>query len=189
MRLTENLLYITYYLKRSTNEPDIVCKGCREIVYTDNELPSYIKGLIKFDGEYISVIDPNIYFHGQQSMLNNLACILIIEHIFEYRSCRTGIIIEDIDEIMSFAAGNYKNAALIPFTFNMNFVINALKKGHAEQFLSNTQKLLDMHEKRRHIIRGSLKRNCDEVIKAELVELTNLSESDIFNTNEFLAAI
>ena len=101
MKLTQNPLFITYHLKRETSEPEVTCKGCREIMCLDYDVPSYIKGIIKFDKDFISVVDPNIYFRNQQSSLNNLTCILVVDHIFEYRECRTGIIIEDIDEIMN----------------------------------------------------------------------------------------
>ena len=190
MKLTQNPLFITYHLKRETSEPEVTCKGCREIMCLDYDVPSYIKGIIKFDKDFISVVDPNIYFRNQQSSLNNLTCILVVDHIFEYRECRTGIIIEDIDEIMNLAAGNLRNNKFSCLsTFNMNFIFDTSKKGQAEQFLSNTQKLLNMHEKRKHVLRKSSGQISDEVIRTELVEKTKFYEFDIFDVNEFLAPI
>jgi chemotaxis signal transduction protein len=189
MKLTQNLLFITYHLKEEINKLNVICKGCRVINILDYELPSYVKGMINYDGEYVSIIDPSVYFRGQQSMLGNLACILIIEYVYEYRNCKAGIIIEDIDEIMNLAAGNYENSDRSPTTFNMSFIIEALQKGQAEQFLSNTQNLLDMYEKRKNIRKKSLMRHCEDVIKAELVDKTEYGEFDFFDTNEFLVAI
>jgi len=190
MKLTENHLFITYYMKKDGNEPELICKGCREILPLDYELPSYIKGIVEVDKEFISVIDPNMYFHGQQSLLSNLACILIIEHVFDNQNCKAGIIIEDIDEIMNFAIGNYRDASFNAFsTFNMSFIVDALQNGHAEQFLSNTYKLLNRHEKRKHIMKHSLIGHNDDKLKAELVERMNPNEPDIFNTNDFLVSI
>ena len=189
MKLTENLLFITYYLKRNAGKFDLTYKGCREVICFDYDLPSYIKGIIEFDEEYVSVIDPNIYFHGQQSLLSNLACILIIEYAFENRKYKAGIIIEDIDEIMNFAAGGYNDSSFkAPFTFNMSFIVDVLHKGRAEQFLSNTYKLLNMHEKRKHIMKRSVVDCNDDVLKTKLVEQTP-GEFNIFNTNEFLVSI
>ncbi len=187
MDFTENILLITYFLKRSVNAQEIEFTGCKEIRCFDYELPSYIKGLIKYDDDYIPVVDPNIYFQSQPSMINNLACILIIESIRNCCKYRTGIIIEDIDEILNFAAGNYRNMPYtIPLTFNMNFIIDVLRKGQSEQFLFNTHKLLNIHEKRNSIVKNHLVECNYDVIGSELVENTGIDEFDFFNTNEFL---
>ena len=191
MEIAQNILFITYYLTRSNSTHEVVCKGCREIVCLDYKLPSYIKGMIKYEGDYISVIDPNIYFTGQQSMLSNLACILILEYVSNSRRYKTGIIIEDIDEIMSLAADCHERTGFTePSTFNMSFIFNILKKGQAEQFLSNTQALLDMYEKRKHAIKRSFGHICDDLVREELVEQTEFNELELFfDTNEILVSI
>jgi hypothetical protein len=135
MKLTQNPLFITYYLKRDTSALEVICRGCEELVFFDYDLPSYIKGMIKLDGDYILVLDPNIYFREHQSKLNNLTCIFVFEHVYEYRNCRTSIIIEDIDEIMNFAAGTYSDSSCAaPKTFNMSFIVDVLKKVKLRSF-------------------------------------------------------
>ena len=188
--MSENNLFITYFLKKSGNTQEVKFTGCKEIMCFDYELPSYIKGLIKYDENYIPVVDPNIYFQGQLSMINNLACIVIIDSIRNCCEYRTGIIIEDIDEILNFAAGNYINmSSAIQLTFNMTFIIDVLRKGPYEQFLFNTQKLLNIREKRNSIVKNNLAECKHDAIVSEWVENTGLDEFGFFNTNEYLAAI
>ncbi|MBN1974643.1 MAG: chemotaxis protein CheW [Sedimentisphaerales bacterium] len=179
MDLTQNLLFITYYLKTNKSEMEVSCRGCKEIACYDYELPAYIRGMIEFEGENIPVIDPNMYFRGRPSNTGNLTCVLVIEYVHEYRNCRAAILIEDIDDVMNLAAGNYRNAA---FSFNMNFIIEALKKGTAEQFLLNTQRLIEMNEKRAFAVQGSLRKHHSIDMKAEEIEL---DEYEIFNPDEF----
>ncbi len=186
MKLTQNFLFITYYLKRIKNELEVTFRGCREIACFDYELPPYVKGMVEIEGEYIWVIDPNVYFHGRQSLVGNLACILVIEYVYEYRNCRAGVIVEDHDDILNLLACNYREITSVPFTFNMNFIVNVLKEGPAKQFLSNTQKLFDIHEKRNSVIRHYVEKNHSVNIKVEDIEL---DEFEIFNNNEFLVTI
>jgi hypothetical protein len=94
MKQTQDLLFMTYQLKHNEHELDISYYGCGEIVIPDYKRPSYIRGMIEFEGNYIPVIDPNIYYQGQPTQLTNLACILVIRHFYEYRNHQTGIILE-----------------------------------------------------------------------------------------------
>lgn len=186
MKETQNLLFITYFLKRNKDELEVSFKGCMEIECLDYELPSYIKGMIKIEGERIQVIDPKVYFKGQQSIPGNLACILVTQCAYMNQNCRVGVIIEDIDDIMNLVVCNNKNTAFNPLTFNMNFIINALKKGPAEQFLTNTQKLYYMHEQRESDNRCSLAKYHGYNTKTNDTEM---DEFEIFDINEFLVTI
>ena len=186
MKLAQNILFITYYLKTDKNKLDVICKGCREIVYPDYEMPPYIKGMIELDGDSVLVIDPSIYFVSKQSELKNLACILVIEHVYKCCNCKAGIILEDIDDIMNLAAGSYDSDRFVPSTYNMKFVLNALKRGSEEQFLSNTQMLIEISNRQKSILKSPLKMTFDTVLKEESLDFI---ESAAFNTNEFLVTI
>jgi chemotaxis signal transduction protein len=149
MELTQNHLFIIYQLKRNGQEQDVSYYGCREIVIPDYKTSTYIRGMIEFEGNYIPVIDPNIYYQGQPSQLTNLACILVIEHIYECRSQRTGIIMGDIEEIINLVAGSYKTSIMKPSTFNMRFVLKILKKADADSLLSDTHTSINLRERQK----------------------------------------
>ena len=186
MKQIQNILFITYFLKRNDNHLEVIFKGCREIVSPVYDLPSYVKGVIKIERECILVIDPSIYFRGRQSEPGNLACILITEYTCGCCNHRMGVIIEDLDDIMNLAACSVREITLKAFTFNMNFIVNAFKNGTAKQFLSNTQKLFDMHEKRESVSNSSFVKNHGANTKNDKTEL---DEFEIFHTNEFLVTI
>ena len=149
MEQTQNHLFIVYQLKLNGHEQDVNYYGCREIVIPDYKTSTYIRGMIEFEGNYIPVIDPNIHCEGQPTQLTNLACILVIEHIYEYRKHRTGIIIEDIEEIINLTAGSYKTSAVKPSTFNMRFVLKMLKKADADKLLSDTHISINFQEQQK----------------------------------------
>ncbi len=149
MEQIQNLLFITYQLKHNERELDVSYYGCREIVIPDYKRPSYIRGMIEFEGNYIPVIDPNIYYRSQPTQLTNLACILVIEHPYECRKHQTGVIIEDIKEIMNLAAGSYKTMALKTLTFNIRFVLKVLKKADTYELLSDTHMSINLREQQK----------------------------------------
>jgi chemotaxis signal transduction protein len=149
MEQIQNHLFITYQLKHSERELEVSYYGCREMVIPDYKRPTYIRGMIEFEGNYIPVIDPNIYYRSQPTRFTNLACILVIEHVYECRNHQTGIIVEDIEEIMNLAAGGYKAMALKSSTFNMRFVLGVLKKSNADMLLSDTHTSINLREQQK----------------------------------------
>lgn len=147
MEQTQNLLFIVYLLVQNGRSHEVRCRGCREIVIPDYKTPTHIRGMIEFDGRLIPVIDPGQFFHNKPVRITNAACILIIEHDHQCRSRRTGILIEDIEEIMNLAAGNYRTKVLRPSTFNMRFVLNLFEKVVMNELLSDTHMALDLCER------------------------------------------
>ena len=123
--------------------------GCRELVIPGYKRLSYIMGMIRFEENYIPVIDPNIYYRSQPTQLTNLACILVIEHIHECQNHQTGIILEDIKEIMNLATGNYKNMALKTSPFNIRFILKLLKRADTYKLLSDTHISINLHEQQK----------------------------------------
>jgi chemotaxis signal transduction protein len=144
MEQAQDLLFMTYQLKHNEHELDVSYYGCREIVIPEYKRPSYIRGMIEFEGNYIPVIDPNIYYRNQPTQLTNLACILVIEHVYECRNHQTGIILEDIKEIMNLATGSYKTMPLKTLPFNMRFVLKVLKKAVVDKLLSDTHMSINL---------------------------------------------
>ncbi len=145
MEKIQNLLFIVYLLRQREHQLDVCYYGCREILIPDHKTPTHIRGIIEFDGTFVPVIDPGIFFERKATVVTNSACILVIEHIHESRTRRTGIIIEDIDEIMNLAAGSYGGGALVPSTVNMSFVTKMLDKAAANDLLSDTHFAFDLY--------------------------------------------
>jgi chemotaxis signal transduction protein len=146
MEQTQNLLFITYKLKQKEYELEVRCCGCREIIFPDYKVPTYIKGMIEFEGSYIPVIDPKMYFEDRSSGLTNLTCIIVVEHFYEYKNRQTGIIIEDIEEVQNLAAGSYRIQPPKASTVNMRFILKVLKKVNEVKLLNDTHFSIDTRE-------------------------------------------
>jgi len=158
-----DLLFMTYQLKHNEHEIDASYYGCREIVIPDYKKPSYIRGMIEFEGNYIPVIDPNIYYRSQPTQLTNLACILVIKHVHECRNHQTGIILEDIKEIMNLVTSNFRNMVLKTLPFNLRFVLKVLKRSNAYKLLSDTHMSISLCEQQKQA-------NADFIAFSEIVE-------------------
>lgn len=138
MERTQNLLFITYFLKQSRPEFEVRCCGCREIVIPAYKTPVHIIGMIKSDEKFIPVIDPMIWFRGEPTRLTDSACILVVEHSYEYKQFKTAIIINDIEELMNLVAGSYERHVPKRVSFNVRFVLELYGNSPANDFLTDS---------------------------------------------------
>lgn len=127
-----------------TRKLNLHCLGCRELVKLDYEKPTHIKGVIEFNGLYIPVIDPGILLLGRPSAFSNLSCILIVPHRWENQQYYTGVVIEDIDEIMEFASSEPGIEPLRDVSVNIRFVLDMRKSPGAESWLYENHRMLDI---------------------------------------------
>jgi hypothetical protein len=120
------------------------CLGCRELIKLDYKKPTHIRGVIEFNGLYIPVIDPGILLLGSPSIFSNLSCILIIPHHWQQHQYYTGIIIEDIDEIVELAYSVANVEPLRDLSVNIRFVLDMRKSPGAESWLYENHRMLDI---------------------------------------------
>jgi chemotaxis signal transduction protein len=99
-------------------------------------MPAHSLGVIEFDGKYIPVIDPSIQFCGEPTKLSTLSCIMIVRHIHKQEILHTGIVIEDIEEVMKLAVGDYKLGAGLGASVNMHFILEIPGNIHANALLA-----------------------------------------------------
>ncbi|MGD0076995.1 MAG: hypothetical protein ABSB91_00050 [Sedimentisphaerales bacterium] len=119
------------------------CLGCRELIKLDFKKPSHIRGVIEFNGLYVPVIDPAILLLNRPTPLNNLSCILITPHRWEHQQFYTGIVIEDIDEIMEFATSEPGIGPLRDISVNIRFVLDMRKNAGMESWLYENHQILE----------------------------------------------
>jgi hypothetical protein len=149
MEHIHNFLFITFVLNLQGRELDVRCCGCKELMFSDHKKPTYIKGVIEYEGRYVPVIDPSIWLCGEATRLSHCACILVIQHSYDHRQFKTGIFIQDSEEIMNLAAGAYKHGALKGTTFNMRFVLEIPKSAFAKKFLADSHSALNLCEEQK----------------------------------------
>ncbi len=129
------------------SELKLQCLNCTELIKLDYETPTHIRGVVEFNGTYIPVIDPAILLLGRPTKFNNLSCILIIPHRWNYQQFHTGILIENIDEIMELASGGLDIEPFEDISPNMRFTLDMLKSSGKEQWLYENYCLFDAHRR------------------------------------------
>ena len=151
MEQIQNLLFITFVLHQQKRNLDIRCCGCKEMTFSDHKKPTHIKGVIEFEGHYVPVIDPSLWLCGEPTRLDHCTCILVVQHTSEYRPFKTGIIIQDSEEIMNLAAGIYNRGILKGTSFNMRFVLEIPKSSFASKFLADSHLALSLCEEKKRM--------------------------------------
>ena len=138
--------FTTFLLAHETKAQklNLRCLGCRELIKFDYKKPTHIRGVIEFNGSYIPVIDPGILLLGRPSAFSNLSCILIVPHRWENQQYYTGVVIEDIDEIMEFASSEPDIEPLRDISVNIRFVLDMRKSPGAESWLYENHRMLDI---------------------------------------------
>ena len=126
------------------NRLNLRCIGCRELVNLYYKKPSHIIGVVEYNGTYIPVVDPGILLLDKTTPLNNLSCILIVSHKWQYQQYHTGIIIRDVDEIMEFAASQPVTEPLRNMSINMRFIFDIRKSPGSESWLYENHAMLEM---------------------------------------------
>jgi chemotaxis signal transduction protein len=149
MEQKQTLIFIVYLLNQHEHTDEMRCLGCREIVIPEYKTPTHIRGMIEFERELIPVIDPSLYFLNKPTQVTNATCILVIQHSHGCRSRRTGVLIENDEEILNLAAGSYKTAVVKPSTFNMRFVLEIYNNFTGNILLSNTHVAFDLYEQKK----------------------------------------
>lgn len=151
MNNIQNLFLITFFLKRQKPDFEVRCCGCKEIIIPDYKKPVHVRGMIEFDGNYIPVIDPGIWFCGEPTQLTTSACILVVSCSYEYRKFETGILVRDTEEIMNLAAGSYKFADPRECPFNIRFILEISRNDAVNDFLADSHFKLSLCERQKRI--------------------------------------
>lgn len=150
MEKTKNILFITFLLKQYKGEFEASCRGCREIIIPDFKKPVHIKGFIELDGKHLPVVDPGIHFRGESTELTDSTCIVIVEHIYEYRVLETGILVNNIEEVMNLVTG-CTSVKLKKLSFNGQFIHEMSKYPETGEFLADSHLKLNMCKKQKHL--------------------------------------
>ena len=138
MKQIKDILFMTFILEKSKPEFEVRCCGCRGIIIPEYKKPAHIMGLINSEEKHVPVIDPSIWFRGESSMLTTSSCILIVEHSYEHRQLRTGIIIRDFEELMDMIAGGYETSTRKDAAFNILFIRELPGNTESNDFLADS---------------------------------------------------
>jgi len=137
-----NPLLITFTLNRSGCEIQVRCRGCREIAPLPHPMLDHLKGIIELDGQCVPVIDASIQICAEGTEIDHCSCILAVEHKCGSMRLRTGVIVNDIEEVMQLAAGTFRSSAGPAVSVNTHFVVEACRSTGPHELLAETHREL-----------------------------------------------
>jgi chemotaxis signal transduction protein len=135
-----NPLLITFLVRKIDNEIQVRCRGCREIFPLAACPSDHIKGMIELDGRLLPVIDVLRRFHAEATEIGPCSCIAVIEQTYESQPIHTGIMLEDINDVMQLAAGDVPLAPEMRTSVNLHFVIETCHRTTPETWLADVHR-------------------------------------------------
>ncbi len=103
--------------------------------------------MTEFEGQTIPVVDPSTWFCGRQTPLTRSTCILIVEHTYQGRQFRTGVLVRDMEEVLNVAASNFISGVPEGTSFNSRFVLDMPKNAFSNKFLAESHQALSLCER------------------------------------------
>lgn len=134
MMLTEITLLTTFALEKRDGIANITCQGCRELIELDGGVPGYIRGVIRFRGESIPVIDFAAQYCGDYTDINNSSCVLIIPHRYDDKVLNTAVLLQNFDEIMKLSCGDVVKISL-DSSANLHFFAELARSSRSDEIL------------------------------------------------------
>jgi chemotaxis signal transduction protein len=102
----------------------------------------HLRGIIELDGQCVPVIDPSIQICAERTEIGHCSCILVVEHKYGSKRLRTGVIVNDIEEVMQLAAGTFRSSAEPAVSVNAHFLVEACHSTGPHELLAATHREL-----------------------------------------------
>jgi len=123
----------------------------REIIgYVDvtsiPQSPDYVKGVINLRGQVIPVIDLRAKFGMEAVAATEETCIIVVEIIQKQRSISTGIVVDQVSEVLDISKENIEQAPEFGGSVNTDFILGMGKIGDSIKTLLDIDKVLSHTE-------------------------------------------
>jgi purine-binding chemotaxis protein CheW len=137
--------YVTFALGPEEYGLEIL-KVLEIISYTDMttvaQQPAYVKGVINLRGQFIPVIDLMARFGMENSEITEETCIIIVEINQLEHKFSTGIVVDQVPEVMDIASQNIGEAAQFASSIDTDFILGLGKIGENVKILLDIDKVL-----------------------------------------------
>jgi len=137
--------YLTFALGKEQYGLEIL--KVREIIgYMDitavPQTPSHVKGVINLRGQVIPVIDLRAKFGMDRAEVTEQTCIIVCEIQGASRSFSTGIIVDNVEEVLDIVGQDIEEAPQFGSSVDTNFILGMGKIGETVKILLDIDKVL-----------------------------------------------
>ena len=137
--------YLTFVLNKEQYGLEIL--KVREIIGYMNitcvpRTPSYVKGVINLRGQVIPVIDLRLKFDMEEIDVTDQTCIIVVEISVEGRKCLTGIIVDNVSEVLDITKEQIEEPPQFGAAVDTSFILGLGKIGNQVKILLDIDKVL-----------------------------------------------
>ena len=137
--------YLTFALGKEQYGLEIL--KVREIIgYMDitavPQTPNYVKGVINLRGQVIPVIDLRAKFGMDTAEITEQTCIIVCEIQSGNRSFSTGIVVDNVEEVLDIDGADIEEAPQFGSSVDTNFILGMGKIGNTVKLLLDIDKVL-----------------------------------------------
>ena len=138
--------YLTFALGKEQYGLEIL--KVREIIgYMDitavPQTPHHVKGVINLRGQVIPVIDLRAKFGMDTAEITEQTCIIVCEIQSGNRSFSTGIVVDNVEEVLDIDGQDIEEAPQFGSSVDTNFILGMGKIGDTVKLLLDINKVLD----------------------------------------------
>ncbi len=106
------------------------------------QTPEYVKGVINLRGQVIPVIDLRAKLGMDAAEITEQTCIIVCEIQSGKRSFSTGIVVDNVEEVLDIDGQDIEEAPQFGSSVNTNFILGMGKIGDTVKILLDIDKVL-----------------------------------------------
>ena len=110
------------------------------------QTPEYVKGVINLRGQVIPVINLRAKFAMPSVEANEETCIIVVEIIQDQQSISTGIVVDQVSEVLDISEENIEQTPEFGGSVNTEFIMGMGKIGESVKILLDIDKVLGGNE-------------------------------------------
>ena len=106
------------------------------------QTPAHVKGVINLRGQVIPVIDLRMKFSMPEAEITDQTCIIVVEITNQDAQFETGIVVDNVSEVLDILGEQIDNAPEFGSSVNTNFILGMGKIGESVKILLDIDKVL-----------------------------------------------
>jgi purine-binding chemotaxis protein CheW len=106
------------------------------------QTPAYVKGVINLRGQVIAVVDLRAKFAMEPAPRTDQTCIIVVETQHQQRKVCTGIIVDQVSEVLEIAGKNIEPPPSFGAAVETDFILGMGKVGESVKILLDIDKVL-----------------------------------------------
>jgi purine-binding chemotaxis protein CheW len=110
------------------------------------QTPTYVKGVINLRGQVIAVVDLRSKFGMESAPRTDQTCIIVVETQHEQRKLCTGIIVDQVSEVLEIASANIEAPPSFGTAVETDFILGMGKVGESVKILLDIDNVLETAE-------------------------------------------